>query len=891
MANDKYNIEIELKAQTEELRKVIIQLAEIKTSFSALREETTASSNIISGAFYNIGAQMSNLALKMPTLASSVIKAFGAEELAVQKLSTAIRENGGMVSEVLPVMRQFADDMQRITGYGNEQVLSMQAVASAMGVSGSRMQETIQNAIGLSTAFGIDLQTATKAASAAIQGKTELLTRYIPTLSSCKTEAEKLALVQQRARAGFAQAEEAAGTLDGRLKAAANAWSDLQKVIGGAVAPTVKTVAGLLQGVCEIFTGMPILTKTLTVSLSSLAVGFAFTKVGGLLKVADMFMGVASSVGKTTTAVRGLTAAVAANPLGLIAAAATAAIMGLTLLCENVSGLSEEEKKEEEAQEAARIARRKASEDTKRAAEIIDAYSESLKRSGETAEETAERIAALEAEIASLADQSKWSDGEQAAAAQKLVDKKRELAEAQKLYLERVNEAADAEYQSASIRETERKYRVEQELNAARKAGIKHIIDFKEAELAHVAELEKSVEIQKKYYADHKHLVNSEEDRIRIMADAEKYAKAAIDNLREERRLSADKAAAETWLSGEAEAAKTRQRGLEMDILRARASGNEAQAKELEGELHIAQLSREIFDNARKEGMSKQQLAALQNTAAQQARERYDLEKSITEEAERQNLAKNAQAKIEDIILQNKIEQLKSEGKITEAQELEREREIKRTLAGLGDAVSDADKKKLGNMMRQTNAYKDNPAAASPRGQAGGRAGFDGETAAALSRKNSLMSSGGGTLSAGDRQRGTPATVSAKNAGLYAEYQAAKKAGTATDGWNAFRDARQAAAPTIDKRGLQASARGFLQKTEDTARQLTSRNMPQKPAPAAKPAAASSALSNKLEQMGAQPKAQEGAQSEGETVSVLKEIKEEISAMHNDIKTQSTKKE
>lgn len=61
-----------------------------------------------------------------------------------------------------------------------------------------------------------------------------------------------------------------------------------------------------------------------------------------------------------------------------------------------------------------------------------------------------------------------------------------------------MNATAVAEYQYASNRETERKYRVKQELNAARKTGIAHIIKFKEAELAHVEELQKSVEIQKK---------------------------------------------------------------------------------------------------------------------------------------------------------------------------------------------------------------------------------------------------------------------------------------------------------------------------------------------------------------------------------------------------------
>ena len=77
-------------------------------------------------------------------------------------------------------------------------------------------------------------------------------------------------------------------------------------MIGDTFAPTVKTVAGLLKGVCETLTSMPITTKLLTAGLTSMAVGFAFTKVGGLANVAKMIMGVSLSLKSTTGAVHAL---------------------------------------------------------------------------------------------------------------------------------------------------------------------------------------------------------------------------------------------------------------------------------------------------------------------------------------------------------------------------------------------------------------------------------------------------------------------------------------------------------------------------------------------------------------------------------------------------------
>lgn len=875
---DTYNIEIILKAQLEESKKITKAIDEITQKTNEFAKQSTNVGKIWSGALFELGAKITDLSLKLPSFATAAIKAFGEEEVAIQKLSAAVRANGGNVSDVLPIMQQFASDMQKITGYADDQILSMQGVATSMGVMPNQMQEVIQGAIGLSSALGMDLQTATRASSAAIQGKTELLTRYIPTLSTCKSEEEKLAKVQELSRSGFSQAEASMETLNGRLQAAANAWGDLQEVIGEAFAPTVKIVASLVQGLCEIFTKYDGITKILTISLSSLAVGFAFTKVGGLLNVAKMFTGLATATKGATTAMHGLSMAIKANPLGLIASAATLAIMGISSLIEYVSNLESEEEKEAEAQEAVANARRKAAEETKKAKSVIEEYDQSLQRENETSSQVAERINELSEEIAKLEDsRGQWADGQKIKNAETLIAKKKELNELQQTYLEKVQQTAQAEYEHASNRETERKYRVEMELNTARETGIAHVIAFKEAELKHVAELEKSVEIQKQYYNDHAHLVKTEEDRVRIMADAQKYANE---------KLALQKAEADTekYLASLSTESKQKQRSLEFEILQARASGNEAQAKDLEGKLRISQLTQEIFEATRKEGMSKKELESLQAIATNQAQERYNLERSIADEAERQNLAKNAQAQIEDIIMANKIEQLKAEGKITEAKELEREREIKRTLAGMGDAVSEEDKKKLGDMMRSTNSFRDKQQERSSG--MGGGSSFGGSGG---------FSGGRGASSVGGRKR--PATVSEKNAGLYEEYQQAKKAGTAKDGWNAFRDSRNAQLAKEATGGkntkLQAQARGFLNRTEATAKSMTNRQAqaPKKPEPPKATPATSSALNNKLNAMGAEVKNDNSQSSSGEEVSLLKEIKNAITSMHNDIKTKNTKKE
>ena len=916
-----YLIEIDVNAKVEALEQVQKALDEINGRVGVLSKSTGKMENVMTGAMMNIGAQLSNLAMRMPSFAAATIQAFGRQEMAVQKVASAIRSQGGSVSEVLPIMQNLAAEIQRITTYGDEQVLEMQSLAAAMGVASDQMAETIQNAIGLSSALGMDVMTATKAASAAIQGKTTALQEYIPSLAKCSTEAEKLATVQRLAAGGFEQARDRVDTLDGKLKQAVNAWGDLQEVVGEAFAPAVKTVAGLLGGLCEVLAYLPTLTKALTISLTSLAVGFAFTKVGGLLKVADSFVGLAGGVRTTTAAMHGLNAACRANPLGLVASAASLAIMAISSLAEYASKLSDAEDKEAEKRQAAYEARRRELAELRKAAGIVADYEAELKKANATAAETADSIEKLSSEIAALESAESNGAGNAVENAKRLVDKKRELVVLQKRYVESVRAAAEAELAFASNRETERKYAVEKDLDAARKAGIAHAVKFKEAELAYVEQLRQAADIQKKYYADHAHLVESEEDRVRIMGEAKAYAEMRLGQMRRE-------SDAEKWLAAETAASKTRQQSLETDILRARASGNETLAKELEGSQRVAQLASEIFENARREGMSRDELVELQNSANAQARERYNLEKSITDEAERQNLAKDAQAKIEDILLENKIEQLKAQGKMAEAQALERESQMQRKLDSM-QGVSDEDKEKLRATMRQTYAYKDaqreqaasglNSVQNSRRSPAGNGA----DVSSALARKNSMMAGNGGSFGGGfgsaggsSRQSGRPATVSAKYADLYDQWKAAggSKSGQS---WTAFRDANKdtlnahaQGKQTAGERKMSNDAQSWVAKNSATARRVS--GAPQGVAETAKSAqgnsatrsnktqeqqkpqlAANPALNEKLGAMGASTGGgsdDNKAQSLGEIASAVKTMSETLETLKTTVSALAERK-
>lgn len=95
MADEKFNIEVAVNAQLESLNKIQDSLGELNKKLGIVSDSTSNLNNVCTGAMMNIGAKMSDLALKFPSFATAAIQAFGQQEAAVQKLAAAIMSQGG----------------------------------------------------------------------------------------------------------------------------------------------------------------------------------------------------------------------------------------------------------------------------------------------------------------------------------------------------------------------------------------------------------------------------------------------------------------------------------------------------------------------------------------------------------------------------------------------------------------------------------------------------------------------------------------------------------------------------------------------------------------------------------------------------------------------------
>ena len=404
MANKEYKVLIKLQSEVQEARKAIEALNKVsketidtQNNIKNLTGEFLNNQDVIAGFNMQLGALAAGGIARLSTGIMQCISDFGAQERATVGLVAALKATGQDAEAVLPGLQSFANNMQRITNVGDEVVLEMQGIATAMGVSSSEMEKTIKGAIGLSKAFNMDLQTATKASSAAIQGKTELLTRYIPMLSECKTEAEKLAKVQEAQATGFEMAKSEAQDTLGSIEAMKNSLSDLGEVVGEGVSPSIKILTGGISTVANVLQECPMFTKLLTSALIGLASSLALSKVGGFAGIIGGFKNIAKSFIGAQVAAVGLKKAVSGVALGAGAIGAISLALGsLASWYEKVSAARKEFRENLQKESNAEIERINE--------EFKSIQSQGLDSEGQKkyVEDSKARIAQIDSEIESL---------------------------------------------------------------------------------------------------------------------------------------------------------------------------------------------------------------------------------------------------------------------------------------------------------------------------------------------------------------------------------------------------------------------------------------------------------------------------------------------------------
>jgi len=257
-------------------------------------------------------------------------RAYAKQERAENDLATALRATGQEVEGNMRRFKELAAGIQKVTTYGDEQILAFQAYATHLGVTADKLDGTTRAALGLSKALGMDLQTSMRYTALALQGEFTMLQRYIPELRATESATEKLAIVMRKGAQGFEAAMADTKTLAGGFAQMKNQIGDAAEAIGQALLPALMELTGgigkLSNGVrdwAKLNAGMIVGATKLGLALAGVAI-----LAPKLLAAVTAIKAIGLALVSTTGAVVALGAAVAI--VGYNAGKALRNLMGLT---------------------------------------------------------------------------------------------------------------------------------------------------------------------------------------------------------------------------------------------------------------------------------------------------------------------------------------------------------------------------------------------------------------------------------------------------------------------------------------------------------------------------------------------------------------------------------
>lgn len=216
----------------------------------------------------------------------------------IVRLNQAMAANGKYSAQATEELKAYADTIQKTTKFSDDQVLSTQALIATYGQLGAKeLKVATQAALDLSTAYGINLEQATRMVGKAAAGEADAFSKLKIRFNEGSTAAETFANAMEAIRAkGLNGASAAqANTFSGALAITKHAFEDVTKEIGNVIIRNPALIS-LLQQSAQAFGGLSQWIvenkKTIQTWISggiNLAVGSLATFVNAIRVAADYY--------------------------------------------------------------------------------------------------------------------------------------------------------------------------------------------------------------------------------------------------------------------------------------------------------------------------------------------------------------------------------------------------------------------------------------------------------------------------------------------------------------------------------------------------------------------------------------------------------------------------
>lgn len=172
------------------------------------------------------------------------IQDYREQELATNALTRAMVNNGIYSAELRDNYLAQASALQQLTLYGDEQIISAQAVLQGYLGQTKVTQELVQATLDLATAKGMDLNSAAELVGKTIGTETNALARNGIEVTENASRQQRLGEVLDGIRSKWGGQAEAAASGLGVLTQVKNVISDLFEEIGQRLAPVIVLFAG-----------------------------------------------------------------------------------------------------------------------------------------------------------------------------------------------------------------------------------------------------------------------------------------------------------------------------------------------------------------------------------------------------------------------------------------------------------------------------------------------------------------------------------------------------------------------------------------------------------------------------------------------------------------------
>lgn len=185
--------------------------------------------------------------------AKKAIDIFGVQERAEARLTAGLRNVKGMTDANAQSLMAYAAELQKVTTFGDEQIISSQAMLSTFQLNEQQIRKLTPRVLDMaaslekSTGAQQDVESITIAVGKAMTLGVGSLTRYGVVISDAQKEAFRLAdtegklnIITQALDENFKGiAGEVAKTTTGKMKQLGNVMGDLQEKIGGVIAEAI----------------------------------------------------------------------------------------------------------------------------------------------------------------------------------------------------------------------------------------------------------------------------------------------------------------------------------------------------------------------------------------------------------------------------------------------------------------------------------------------------------------------------------------------------------------------------------------------------------------------------------------------------------------------------